>query len=152
MKVSTKVKAFYRLSDYIDDNQPNILFNAVIMSNFYYCLLIWLFCSKAANNNMSRVHKRALKVMYQDFESTFEELLSRHEDVTIYVKKPTETAIRSLQNAAPPKPRISLGEFPNEIYNLRKQVLCGLPQRSHTIKYGINSLRFKRSCAVEYTK
>ena len=34
MKVSTVVERFYRLSNYIDDNQARILFNAVIMSDF----------------------------------------------------------------------------------------------------------------------
>ena len=61
-------------------------------------------------------------------------------------KEPTETAIRSLQNAPPLESVIPLGEFPNKIYNnyyLRKNVLCELPQRSQTMKYGINSLRFR---------
>ena len=40
MKVSTKVKALSRLSNYIDLNQARILLNAVIMSNFNYCPLI----------------------------------------------------------------------------------------------------------------
>ena len=86
MKVSTKVKAFSGLSNYIDFNQARILFNAVIMSNLNYCPLIWLFCSKAANSTINRVHKRVLRVLYQDFASSFEELLSRHDDVTIHVK------------------------------------------------------------------
>ena len=63
-----------------------ILLNAVIMSNFNYCHLIWLFCSKAANSTGNRMHKRALRVLYQNFEFSFEELPSRHDDVTINVK------------------------------------------------------------------
>ena len=86
MKVNAKVKAFSRLSNYINFNQARILFNADIMSNFNYCPLIWLFCSNAANSTINRVHKRALRVLYQDFESSFEELLSRHDDVTIHLK------------------------------------------------------------------
>ena len=50
MKVITKVKAFYRLSNYINFKQVRILFNAAIMSNFNYCPLILQFCSKADNS------------------------------------------------------------------------------------------------------
>ena len=69
MKVSSKMKAFSR---------------SVIMSNFNYCPLIWLFHSKAANSTINRVHKRV-------------ELLSRHDD-----KRTSETAILEVCKNAPP--------------------------------------------------
>ena len=86
MKVSIKEKAFSRLSNYVNLKQARVFFNAVIMSNFNYCPLIWLFCSKAANSSINRVEKSALKVLYQHFESSCEEFLSRHDDVTTHVK------------------------------------------------------------------
>ena len=49
-KVNQKLHAFNRLSPYLGENKSKLLLNAVIMSNFSYCPLIWLFCSKAANN------------------------------------------------------------------------------------------------------
>ena len=45
-----------------------------------------MFCGKTANEEVNRVHKRALRVLLNDFESNFEELLHRNEEVTIYVK------------------------------------------------------------------
>ena len=56
MKVSTKLKAFSGLSNNINFNQARILLNAVIMSNFNYCPLIWLFCSKAANSTIECIN------------------------------------------------------------------------------------------------
>ena len=41
----------------------------------------------------------------------------------------SEAAHRGLRKAPPRKPLISLGEFPNKIYNLRKQVLYELPPK-----------------------
>ena len=145
MKVSTKVKAFSRLSNYINFNQARILFNAVIMSNFNYCPLIWLFCSKAANSTINRVHKRALRVLYQDFESSFEELLSRHDDVTIHVKNLQKLLLEVYKTLHHLNPSYLWGNFQTKsvAYNLRKNVLCELPQRSYTMKYGLNSLRFR---------
>ncbi len=145
MKVSTKVKAFSRLLNYINFNQARVVFNAVILSHFNYCPLIWLFCSKAANSNINRVHKRALRVLYQDFESSFEELLFRHDDVTIHVKNLQKLLLEVYKTLHQLNPSYLWENFQTKsiTYNLRKQVLCELPQRSHTIKYGINSLRFR---------
>ena len=145
MKVSTKVKAFSRVSNYINFDQARILFNAVIMSNFNYCPLIWLFCSKAANSTINRVHKRALRVLYQDLESSFEELLSRHDDVTIHVKNLQKLLLEVYKTLHHLNPSYLWESFQTKsiTYNLRKNLLCKLPQSSHTIKYGINSLRFR---------
>ena len=85
-KVNQKLHEFNRLSPYLGDNKSKLLLNAVIMSNFSYCPLIWLFCSKAASNEISRTHKRALRTLYRDYESNFEELLDRDDTKTIHTK------------------------------------------------------------------
>ena len=119
MKASKKVKAFSRLSNCSNFNQARILFNAVIMSNFNYCPLIWLFCNKAANSTINQMHKRALTVLYQDLEPSSEELLSRHDDVTIHTCHCLQKLLlEALQNSPLRKSIILLGEFPNKICDL----------------------------------
>ena len=49
-KVNQKVYAFGRLRTYLGEQKSKLLLNSVVMSNFAYCPLIWLFCSKVANN------------------------------------------------------------------------------------------------------
>ena len=124
MKVSTIVKAFSRLSNCINFNQAKMLFSAVIMSNLNYCPLIWLFCSKAAYSTINRVDKRALRVLYQDFESCFEELLSRHDDVTIHVKNLQKLLLEVYKMLQHLNPSYLLGNFQTKsiTYNLRKDV------------------------------
>ena len=56
------------------------------MSNFSYCPLIWLFCSKGANNEINRTHKRALRALHGDNKSTFEKHLDKDKSVTIHKK------------------------------------------------------------------
>ena len=48
--------------------------------------LIWLFCSKAANNEINRTRKRALRTLYRDYGLNFEELLDRDDTKTIHTK------------------------------------------------------------------
>ena len=56
------------------------------MSNCSYCSLIWLFCSNGANNEINRSHKRALRVLYGDNESTLEILLDKDKSRTTHKK------------------------------------------------------------------
>ena len=85
-KVNQKVHAFGRLRPVLGEQKAKLLFNSVIMSNFSHCPLIWLFCSKGANNEINRTHKRALRALYGDYESTFEELLDKDKSPTIHKK------------------------------------------------------------------
>ena len=75
IKVIQKVHAFGRLRPFLRKQKSKLLFNFVVTSNFSYCSLIWLSCSKGANNEISRTHKRALRALYGDYQCTFEELL-----------------------------------------------------------------------------
>ena len=49
-KVNREINAFSRLNTYISRLQAMLICNAVILSNFNYCPLIWLSSTKAANN------------------------------------------------------------------------------------------------------
>ena len=61
-----------------------MLLTSVVMSNFSYCPLVWLFCSKTANKDINRTNKRALRVLYGDYDSSFDQLLARAGSVTVH--------------------------------------------------------------------
>ena len=48
---------------------------AFINSQFGYCLLVWMNHSRKLNNRINRIHERALRVVYNDENSTFDELV-----------------------------------------------------------------------------
>ena len=75
-KVHEKVSAFARLNNYISREQALPVCDAVILSNFNYLHLIWLFCNKGANKESDSTHKRALRILYKDYKSSFETLLT----------------------------------------------------------------------------
>ena len=52
-KVNKKVSAFAGLNNDISREQALTVCNAVILSNFNYCPLIWLFCNKGANKKLT---------------------------------------------------------------------------------------------------
>ena len=45
------------------------------MSTFTYCPLMWMYCSKPANNLINKIHKRSLRVIYEMEDAKFEDLL-----------------------------------------------------------------------------
>ena len=47
-KSSQKIAALSRLSSYLHNSKKNIIFNSIKMSQFSYCPLIWMFCSRTS--------------------------------------------------------------------------------------------------------
>ena len=60
------------------------IFKSFIESQFKYCPLILMFCSRKANNKIKKLHERALRIAYQDDISTFEELLKKDNSFSIH--------------------------------------------------------------------
>ena len=85
-KANQKLHVFGRLRPYLGSDKSKLLISALVLSNSSYCPLIWLFCSKTANNDINRTQKRALRILYRDYESIFEELLERDDTKTTHTK------------------------------------------------------------------
>ena len=53
------------------------------MSQFGYCPLVWMSHIRTLNNRINELHKTALSLIYNDFSSSFSELLEKDKSVTI---------------------------------------------------------------------
>ena len=51
-----KLSALCRISNYIEPDKCRLLINAFVKSQFYYCPLIWMFCTREYNCRLFRVH------------------------------------------------------------------------------------------------
>ena len=70
-KVSKKTIVFARLNNYISREEALSICNVAVLSNFHYCPFTWLFCNKSANKKIDRANKRALRIFYNDYDSSF---------------------------------------------------------------------------------
>ena len=140
-KVNKKISAFSWLNMYISREQASIICNVAISSNFNYCLLIWLFCNKGAYKEIDRTHKRALRILYKDYECPFEILLTRSGSFCIDVRSLQKlmTEINKSINHLNPSLIWEFHEKKDVSYNLNIQNLCKLPQIK-TQGYGQESL------------
>ena len=63
-----------------------LIFKASIISQFNYCPLVWIFYTKQLNNRINSLHKKALRVTYEDRNSSFSELLGLDKSVSIHYR------------------------------------------------------------------
>ena len=58
--------------------------NVYFMSQFGYYPLVWMSQSRALNNCINALHKRALSLVYNDFSSSSSELLEKDKSAVIH--------------------------------------------------------------------
>ena len=75
VKASKKIQASARIFLYIPQTQKRPSINACFMSQFAYCPLVWMNHSTTLNNRINELYKRALSLVYNNFSSSFSELL-----------------------------------------------------------------------------
>jgi hypothetical protein len=122
-KASGKLSALTRLARILPFEQKRIIMNAFIESQFSNSSypLIWMFCTKDLNNKINSVHKRALRQVYSDFTSSFEELLNKDNSVTVHQRNIQLVAIEMFKASKGLGPRIvqDLFKFNENIYSNR---------------------------------
>ena len=139
-KTGAKVTALMRLAKIMPFKKKRLLMNAFIESQFSYCPLLWMFCSRSMNNKINRIHERALRLVYLDYVSSFEDLLKKDNSVTIHQRNIQFLAIEMFKALNGLGPEIMRSLF-NIDYNTRKNKSFHRPNVNS--KYnGQNSIRY----------
>ena len=92
-KANRKLHALSRVSKYMTLNKRRILMKYFIISQFNYCPLIWMIHNRGLNNTINHIHERALRIVYNDYSSSFEDLLHKDKSVTIHQRNLQQLAI-----------------------------------------------------------
>ena len=66
---------------------------AFVESQFGYCPLIWMYHSRTLNNKINKLHERALRLVYKNNTSSFEELLAMDNSHTVHHRNVQKLAI-----------------------------------------------------------
>ena len=139
-KAAAKVTALTRLAKIMPFEKKRILMNAFIESQFSYCPLVWMFCSRTMNNKINCIHKRALRLVYLDYVSSFEELLKKDKSVTIHQRNIQLLAIEMFKVVKGLGPEItkSLFHFDKDTRSERSF----LRPNVNSVNNGKNSIRY----------
>ena len=93
-KASNKLHALARVCKFMGQHKRRVIMKAFIESQFGYCPLIWIFHgNRTLNNVMNRIQERALRLVYYDETSSYEELLSKDGSFTIHDRNLQKLAI-----------------------------------------------------------
>ena len=144
-KVGRKLSALGRISRFIPFHKKIILLKSFIESQFNYCPLVWMFHGRKLNNKINRLHERALRIVYTNDKSSFEELLKTDNSVSIHHRNLQFLAVelyKSFHNLSPPiiKELFTKNSHVGSMV-LRNMNVFKIP-KINTVQSGNNSLRY----------
>jgi len=143
---NNKLYAIIRMRKYLSIPQAKLLVNTYVLSYFSYCPLLWMFCYKKEMSLINRVHKRALRTIYNNFTLELDELLVMNNSCSIHTKHLRTLMTEIYKSLRKENPELLWNIFESKCtqYNLRNKMLINLPKAESTT-FGTNSLAFKGS-------
>ena len=73
-----------RISQCMNIHKRRITRKAFIASEFGYFPLVWMFHSRKLNSRVNKLHEKVIRIAYQDYTSSFTELLEKDNSTTIH--------------------------------------------------------------------
>ena len=83
-RAGQKLHALARISNFMSLKKKKLLMNAFITSQFNYCPLVWMCHNRALNTRINKIHESALRIVYNDDISSFQDLLEKSGTVSIH--------------------------------------------------------------------
>ena len=112
LKQVEKLTALTRLVSFLTIEKRRLLMKAFIESQFNYSPLVWMFHSRKLHNKINKIHERSLRIVYNDDSSSFEELPSKDNSVSIHHRNIQSLAIEMYKSR-----HISNKEYPSQYEN-----------------------------------
>ena len=125
-KASKKLHALFRVCKFMTQQKRRIIMKAFIESQFGYCPLIWIFHgNRALNNVMNKIQERALRLVYSDERSSYEDLLTKDGSYTIHHRnlQTLATEIYKFKHNVGPTILNDIFKLETNNYNLRNDLI-----------------------------
>ena len=142
-KASRQINAIMRLSNVLDVNVKESMYKTFIKSTFNYCPVVWMMCSKGNLVKLEKLQCRALRFVYCDYLSSYDELLSRSKQLSLSVQLMYNLAVEvyKCMNGLAPTYLCSLFDVQNHQYNCRGHKSVK-QKKFKTIKHGYQSFTY----------
>ena len=87
MKAGTKINAFSRFCSILDKQSRYEMFYSFILSHFKYCSVVFHNCIVSDMKKIENIQKRALRIIVNDSNATYQELRERSHRPLLYVER-----------------------------------------------------------------
>ncbi len=145
-KCARQLNALRRQSKLLNVQAKKKVFNAFIRANLNYCPLVWINRNKTDLTRLEKVQERAVRLIYNDKVSSYDDLLQRARVPSVLVRWQRVLAtevFKALKGISPPyiQDMFKQKDVP---YNLRASKIIIQP-KCNTVKHGTNSLTYQGS-------
>ena len=144
MKAAWQLNFLQRLSKFLSAETRLLIFKSFIQSNFNLCPVVWHFCSKASTDKLEKLQNRALRIVFNEYTSSYESLLSKRNLSTLHMNRLRciATEIYKCINNITPEYLRDLVEVKQAKYSFRYENTIRIPT-VRTVTYGQKSFRFE---------
>ena len=94
-KAAIQLNVLLRLRKFLNQESRMAIYKTFIKSNFNYCPLVWHFCSKSNTNKLEKLQHRALRITYNDFTSSYNELLNKANMPSLHLNRVRSLAVEA---------------------------------------------------------
>ena len=139
---SAKLNALKRNSHYLNFDQRKYFVHAYVLSTFNYSNSVWHFCGLTETHKMEKIQERAIRFIYNDYESIYAELLIKYNISTLYTKRIKSICTEMYKTTNNLNPGYMKNIFKNRpSTHPSRQPLDLYIAKSNQYTYGENSLR-----------
>ena len=96
-KTRGKLAMLARLSKIMSFKEKRILMKSFAEFQFGYCSLIWMFRRRKVNSKINYLQERSLRIVYNDYITSFEDLLKKDNSCKIHHKNIQSLTIELLK-------------------------------------------------------
>ena len=145
-KASRQINALKRISKFLTQDSRKSIYRSFIAANFNYCPISWMFCGKKNTSKLEKLQERALRLVFCDQISSYDDLLKRGNFLSLkaYRIKCLAVEVFKCVHGFNPTYLNRLFTEPLANYNLRDRRRLNQP-RFHTYTYGFRSFRYSGS-------
>ena len=137
-----QLNSIKRLKNHFDQNTKRCLAKTFAMSQFNYCPVVWHFCKPGDTHKMEKIQERALRFIYNDYSTNYNELLLDNSESTLYLKRVRSMAHEVYKALNDTSPKYSKEMLRLRSNPMRRPMDLYVP-RVNQIKFGYRSYSFE---------
>ena len=117
-----------------------------IKSQFSYCPLIWMFCSRTAMNKLNSIHKKCFCFVTNNYDSNFNKLLESSHELSIHKTCINYLTIEVYKYLHGLSPELMTDVFTlqKNPYGIRNIHLFG-SENPRSVRFGVDAIAFRVS-------